>query len=336
MKKYPVLLLLAACLSAVSCSDKNEAVSGGEKISDENLQEEVAEATCPYALMHGGVMYYYTGEYIFDKVEYTGEDILGKVTSVIPETKMPGTDGQANVPIEGSIYMKHELSGDGLLVLIDGEWYIFETRGGMEDGGSGELSSGSGVGAGDANTAVKVGGEDAADVKRVFEQPPVLTVSAHGNESITAMRGGYSWIYVKENGDEAGICADGLHPLQAKEYMPVLTVKPSVQSHISPKVVYLDFEYEPQAISVRAWSPEYYGNPEAESISVDVNTVEVDFADGGYDSYTELEIFPEEYIYEVAASWGNKAVDGFEGTAYYCFVAEYSVPVVVGEIEAEA
>ncbi len=88
-----------------------------------------AENTCPYALLYDGVMYYYTGEYIFEDVEYSEDDILGSVTSTIPETKMPSLDRQANIDIEGSIFMKHELAGDGLLVLIDGKWNIFEIRG---------------------------------------------------------------------------------------------------------------------------------------------------------------------------------------------------------------
>lgn len=98
------------------------------EIKKELCSYPLVENTCPYALMHDGVMYYYTGEYIFDKVEYSDEDILGSVTSTIPETRMPSVDGQANIEIEGSIFMKHELAGDGLLVLIDGKWYIFEIR----------------------------------------------------------------------------------------------------------------------------------------------------------------------------------------------------------------
>lgn len=98
------------------------------EIKDELCSYPLAESVCPYALMHDGVMYYYTGEYIFDDVEYSEKDILGKVTSTVPETRMPYVDGQANIDIEGSIFMKHELAGDGLLALIDGKWYIFETR----------------------------------------------------------------------------------------------------------------------------------------------------------------------------------------------------------------
>lgn len=118
MKRY--ILMLAAMLTVMTvffgCNDKSK-----------HNADEISENTCPYALMYDGVMYY-TGEEIYEKVEYTEEDILGSVTSTIPETRMPSVDGQANIPIEGSIFIRHELAGDGLLVLIDGKWYIFETR----------------------------------------------------------------------------------------------------------------------------------------------------------------------------------------------------------------
>ncbi len=119
MKRY--ILMLAAMLTVMTvffgCNDKAK-----------HNADEISESTCPYALMHDGVMYYYTGEEIYEKVEYTEEDILGSVTSVIPESGMPQVNGQANIPIEGSIFIRHELSGDGLLVLIDGKWNVFETR----------------------------------------------------------------------------------------------------------------------------------------------------------------------------------------------------------------
>ena len=302
--------------------------------SEDTVTEETVESTCPYALMHGGVMYYATGEYVFEDVEYTEDDILGKVTSTITETKMPSVDGQANIPIEGCVYMKHN-AGDGLLALVDGKWHIFETRSDNETIEDGTASADDGEKTDEVNITAADNGREETVVQTVYKEPPALTVGAQGNESISAMRTGYSWIYENEDGGEVGICADGLHPLQAKEYMPQLTVKPSAQSRVSSKTVYLDFEFEPQEISVRAWSTEYYGNPDAESIPIGLNTVEVDFADSGYDSYTEFEIFPEEYIYEVTASWKNKADDGFEGTALYSFSAEYSVPVLIGELEAE-
>ncbi len=95
--------------------------------------DDIAENTCPYALMHDDVLYYYTGEAIYEKIKITKDAILGRVTSVIPETAMPTIDGQANIDILDAPYMHYLSAGDGIIVLIDGEWVIFERR----DGGKG-------------------------------------------------------------------------------------------------------------------------------------------------------------------------------------------------------
>ncbi|MBR5308723.1 MAG: hypothetical protein IKU43_08130 [Clostridia bacterium] len=304
MKRYDTVRILAllvlplvTALAVISCIREDNGIIPPDK----NYSEEtVYENTCPYALFYDGVTYYYTGEVIYDKIDYTEGDEIGKVTSSISEMSMPTEECQANIDIVGSPFIKHELSGDGLLVNIRGEWIIFERRD-------------------------KKAESDITLEKRYFESPPVLTVS-HGDDSITAMRGSYSWIYTDENGEEIGICADGLHPLQAREYMPTLSVKPQIYSHISPKTVYFNFEVAPQEISARAWKSEDFGNIDAESVPVTVNTVEVDLADGGYDTYYELEIFRAEYVYEITASWGDKEKDGFEGTAYYAFCGKYHFP----------
>ncbi len=258
--------------------------------------EEPVENTCPYALMHDGVLYYDTGEYIFEKVEYSGKDILGEVTSEIPETKMPSQNGQANIPITGSIYIKHPLAESGILVLIKDKWYIFETRG-----------------------------------EKAFTSPPKLTVSAHDTAPIEAMRGSYSWIYLDENGEETGIIADGLHPLTAKEHMPTISIKPSPYSRISPGTVYLNFEKTPQEISARARSTESFGNPDSESIPVTADAVEMDFATEDSDNFYEIQALKGEYVYEITAKWGNKETEGFEGTALYSFIANYCIPQIPTE-----
>lgn len=91
---------------------------------------DVAENTCPYALMHDDVLYYYTGEAIYEKIKITEDALLGRVTSVIPETSMPTLDGQANIDILDAPYMHYTPVEDGIIVLIDGEWVIFERRDG--------------------------------------------------------------------------------------------------------------------------------------------------------------------------------------------------------------
>ncbi len=83
------------------------------------------ENTCPYALMVQDTMYYYTGEEIDEKIKIRDEDILGHVTSVIPESSMPSVNDQANIDILGAPYMMYD---GNLIVRIDEEWIIFETR----------------------------------------------------------------------------------------------------------------------------------------------------------------------------------------------------------------
>lgn len=112
MRRYLSFMLVLVGLAAVFASCRHEGVE---------------ESSCPYALMHDGVTYYYTGEAIYEKIKITEDAVLGRVTSVIPESGMPQVDGQANIDILGSIYI-NALSGDGLLVLIDGEWTVFEKR----------------------------------------------------------------------------------------------------------------------------------------------------------------------------------------------------------------
>ena len=128
MKKELAILAAFMIAVAVFFGCQKDADISEDANSDGTEEYVTAENTCPYALLYDGVMYYYTGEYIFEDVEYSEDDILGSVTSTIPETRMPSIDGQANIDIEGSIFMKHELAGDGLLVLIDNKWEIFERR----------------------------------------------------------------------------------------------------------------------------------------------------------------------------------------------------------------
>ncbi|MBE6705870.1 MAG: hypothetical protein E7583_11450 [Ruminococcaceae bacterium] len=129
MKKELAILAAFMIAVAVFFGCQKDADISEDANSDGTEEYVTAENTCPYALLYDGVMYYYTGEYIFEDVEYSEDDILGSVTSTVSETKMPSLDRQANIDIEGSIFMKHELADDGLLVLIDGKWNIFEIRG---------------------------------------------------------------------------------------------------------------------------------------------------------------------------------------------------------------
>lgn len=115
MKKlfYLIITLLGLALLFAACAKHGD---------------DAAENSCPYALMHNGIYYYYTDEVIPEKLKITEDALLGRVTSVIPESSMPSVDGQANIDILGSPYMHYTPIGDGIIVFIGDEWVIFERR----------------------------------------------------------------------------------------------------------------------------------------------------------------------------------------------------------------
>lgn len=67
----------------------------------------------------------------------------------------------------------------------------------------------------------------------VLQEPPILSVT-HNETTIDTLNGTSSWTYQKEDGTTDGICSDSLHPLQAKEHMPSLSLIPTQYSHKNP------------------------------------------------------------------------------------------------------
>ncbi len=73
------------------------------------------------ALMVNGTLYRTTGTQL--PVEPDDSAILGYVSSVVPLSQWPETEGQANF---GGPDAPYALTEDGLIVLTDGEWTLFE------------------------------------------------------------------------------------------------------------------------------------------------------------------------------------------------------------------
>ena len=73
------------------------------------------------ALMVNGTLYRSTGTQL--PVEPDDSAILGCVSSVVPLSQWPETEGQANF---GEPDAPYALIEDGLIVLMDGEWTLFE------------------------------------------------------------------------------------------------------------------------------------------------------------------------------------------------------------------
>lgn len=103
MKNNVILIALIICLIFTGC-------------------EKYVENTCPYSIMVDDVIYYYTDESPSDIKDVK---ITGKITSVIPESKMPSKNSQANIGTVGAPYGKYK---DCIIVLINDKWVLFESR----------------------------------------------------------------------------------------------------------------------------------------------------------------------------------------------------------------
>ena len=75
------------------------------------------------AILVDDALYYSTGKAI--TVEIEKSDFLGRITSPCLISQLPTQDGQANIPFEGAPYATYE---DGIVVLMDEEWTLFESR----------------------------------------------------------------------------------------------------------------------------------------------------------------------------------------------------------------
>lgn len=162
----------------------------------------------------------------------------------------------------------------------------------------------------------------------VLRDPPDLYVTAD-EISIEAMKGTLDWTYKEEGGKAVTINADSSHPLVQKEYMPCVALVPTVTAYTYP-IRYARFqfgaspnEFIPNTVSVRRWSAESWGNPEAESTNI-----EVDNENGNI--YFLLE--NGNYIYEITAKWnGSRAAYGTVRYSFYTIKA--SADAVLDVIE---
>jgi len=142
---------------------------------------------------------------------------------------------------------------------------------------------------------------------RIFrdtKHPPEMSVH-HGGESFPSMRGGFSWTSFAKNGKSQTLIADALHPLECKELVPILTLRPSVYSSLDPNLARLEFDVLPARITARCWSASAWDKPDTEAEDVEVA-----------DSCLSLK---ENCIYEITAEWDVQ--NGFGGEVHYVFCA---------------
>ena len=130
-----------------------------------------------------------------------------------------------------------------------------------------------------------------------LKEPPALTVTA-GDTSVQAIRSTYSW----QDG-KTGIEADGPHPLDMLEKLPVIEV-PDDGS------VTLVFDPAPDRVTVFAWktSAAGIGNYSEPELSLPVSAEQ-----------TVTLPADDRYLYEVHAFWDNQ--NDYGGDAYYGFAS---------------
>ena len=150
----------------------------------------------------------------------------------------------------------------------------------------------------------------AAQETVTLKEPPAL-MAVYGENSIEALKGTFSWTYQNEDGTWTGIEADSMHPLQAKEYMPNLTLLPVIASFAG-----MQWDTLPDRISVRCWSEAYWGQYDAESEEISAKLLCIDSSDG-CDPYFSIALKDGNNVYEVIAEWNS--AETYHGKSCYSF-----------------
>ena len=110
--------------------------------------------------------------------------------------------------------------------------------------------------------------------KPTSKEPSELKVLDSTCIGIVANKGTYTWTYDNGDGIQTGVCADSSHPLEWQEFLVPMTT--------SDDTVELHFDVQPQEISVRCWSEEYWGMVEAKEENVTLSENSLKLKDGGY------------------------------------------------------
>lgn len=109
MRKLTAFVFVWVCILAlVGCDTKETAVP------------DTPNAMFP-AIMHEGKLYRTTGKAIPAEVDESA--IVGEIRSVVPLTQLPSKNGEANFGQTGDPYA---MTADGLLVIMQHEWVLFE------------------------------------------------------------------------------------------------------------------------------------------------------------------------------------------------------------------
>ena len=74
------------------------------------------------SIMYEGILYRTTGKAIPAEVDESA--IVGEIGSVVPLSQLPTKDGEANF---GEVGDPYAITSDGLIVIMNHEWVVFET-----------------------------------------------------------------------------------------------------------------------------------------------------------------------------------------------------------------
>ena len=108
-----LILLLLGCADNVGEHGTSQPSSG--------ITNPQAPSTRQPSILVNDTYYFITGRSV--DVNIDENDYLGVVTSEVPLSEIPTKNEQSNFVKEGTPYADYE---DGIVVLIDGKWIIFE------------------------------------------------------------------------------------------------------------------------------------------------------------------------------------------------------------------
>lgn len=112
---FGILLLLALAIIIASIIIHSPSQSRPAQTSPDS-----PDAMVP-CLIYEGERYFTTGLEI--PVEVDDSAIVGRITAVVPYNLLPEKEGEANF---GSVGAPYAMTADGLLVLLNNEWTLFQ------------------------------------------------------------------------------------------------------------------------------------------------------------------------------------------------------------------
>ena len=164
-----------------------------------------------------------------------------------------------------------------------------------------------------------------------YMEPPALTVIS-GGKRVDALRGTYSWEYQNADGTFTGIESDSLHPLDSREHMPELLISEVEETGETPFYAILEFESEPDEVSVCFWNEECWTDVSAESKQIEARKTKGTSGTGNESViHFNIELQQEGGIYEVTAKWSSS--EEYGGTAYYSFYTAIDMEGIISADE---